>query len=146
MNWGTNYSGSNNIHFDFPPIMEDGRNYSNWQTGTKINDDLRKSSGIKSNWEYRKYLQDNADSIAKFNQLNSINQSSSYVPVHDIEEKNKHGTPYLYKSDLEKTKPIGYESSDLKSEYVTSIQLQSRMFTPVITQEQLIRYGYQKHN
>lgn len=146
MSWGTIYSGSNNIHFDYPPIMADGRNYTDWQPGTKINDDLRKSSGIKSNWEYRKYLQDNADSIVKFNQLNAINQSSSYVSVDDTEEKNKHLTPYLYKSALENSRPFGYESSDLKNDYVSSVQLQSRMFTPVITQDQLIRYGYQKHN
>ena len=28
MSWGTCYSGSNNIHFGFPPIMTDGRNYA----------------------------------------------------------------------------------------------------------------------
>ena len=33
MSWGTCFSGSNNIHFDFPPIMSDGRNFSSWQPG-----------------------------------------------------------------------------------------------------------------
>ena len=26
MSWGTCYSGSNNIHFNFPAIMDDSRN------------------------------------------------------------------------------------------------------------------------
>ena len=44
MSWGTCYSGSNNIHFDFPPIMSDGRNFSKWQPGAKINEELRNYS------------------------------------------------------------------------------------------------------
>ena len=28
MTWGTCYNGSNNIHFNFPPFMNDSRNYS----------------------------------------------------------------------------------------------------------------------
>ena len=56
MSWGTCYSGSNNIHFDFPPIMADGRNYTSWQPGTKISEDIREQAGIKSNWQYRKYI------------------------------------------------------------------------------------------
>ena len=48
MSWGTCYSGSNNIHFDFPPIMADGRNYATWQPGAAINATIRKEEGIKS--------------------------------------------------------------------------------------------------
>ena len=42
MSWGTCYSGSNNIHFDYPPIMDDGRNYAKWQPAAVINDEMRK--------------------------------------------------------------------------------------------------------
>ena len=38
MSWGTCYSGSNNIYRDFPPIMNDGRNYTNWQPGGSLNE------------------------------------------------------------------------------------------------------------
>ena len=34
MSWGTCYSGSDNIHYDFPSIMNDGRLFTNWQPGT----------------------------------------------------------------------------------------------------------------
>ena len=69
MSWGTCYNGSNNIHPDFPPIMHDGRNYANWQPGSVINDTIKKEANIKSNWEYRRFLSANADSIIKINQL-----------------------------------------------------------------------------
>ena len=63
MSWGTCYSGSNNIHFDYPPIMDDGRNYSKWQPAAVLNNEIRKSEGIKTNWEYRNYLVANAGNI-----------------------------------------------------------------------------------
>ena len=53
MSWATCYAGSNNIHFDFPPIMMDGRNYATWQPGSKVSDDIKKREGINSNWKYR---------------------------------------------------------------------------------------------
>ena len=28
MNWSQCYSGSNNVHPDFPPLMDDGRNFA----------------------------------------------------------------------------------------------------------------------
>ena len=77
MTWGTCYSGSNNIHFDFPPIMTDGRNYATWQPGAVINQQIKKQANIKSNWQYRKYLTDNADSIIKYNQLEACDQCCS---------------------------------------------------------------------
>ena len=69
MSWGTCYSGSNNIHFGYPPIMNDGRNYASWQPGAVINEQIRKDENITTNWQYRKYLTDNADSIIKYYQL-----------------------------------------------------------------------------
>ena len=146
MSGGTCYSGSNNIHFDYPAIMADGRTYTNWQPGAKISDDIRKQSGIKSNFQYRKYMQDNADSVVKYNQLAACGQCYSSVESHGVEAGSKNNTPFLYKSCLESTQPFGYETSDLKNEYVSAYELQSRMNTPLITQEQLIMYGYKNHN
>ena len=69
MSWGTCYSGSNNIHFDYPPIMMDGRNFADWQPGAVINERIRQDAHIKSNADYRKYLTNNADNIIKYNQF-----------------------------------------------------------------------------
>ena len=48
MSWGTCYSGSNNIHFDFPPIMKDGRNFASWQPGAVLSERIRQDAGIIS--------------------------------------------------------------------------------------------------
>jgi hypothetical protein len=67
MSWSTCYSGSNNIHFNFPPIMEDGRNYSSYQPDAIINNKIQLHENIQTNWEYRQYLQQNALNIMKYN-------------------------------------------------------------------------------
>ena len=143
MSWATCYSGSNNIHFNFPPIMADGRNFASWQPGAVINEKIRQESGIKSNWQYRKYLMENADQIIKYNQLGACDECSSSVASYGGGEKLT-GTPFVYNSYLENSQPFGYETSDLKNSYLSRQQLQERMVTPVITQEQLIMQGKSK--
>ena len=140
MSWGTCYTGSNNIHFNFPPIMADGRNFASWQPGAVINEKIRQESGIKSNWQYRKYLMENADQIIKYNQLGACEQSSGGVVNYGGEEK-LNGSPFLYiensqtqAGQTQAGQPFGYENSDLKNSYLTRQQLQERMVTPVITQ------------
>jgi len=140
MSWGTCNSGSNNIHFDFPPIMADGRNYASWQPGAAINAKIRKEEGIKTNWQYRAYLTQNADDIIKHNQLSACNQCCT-CPARYGGKQPTTNTPYLYKSCTENTQPYGYENSDLKKEYLSRYQLQCRMVTPVVSQEQLLRMG-----
>ena len=144
MSWGTCYAGSNNIHFDFPPIMTDGRNYSKWQPGAQINEEIRKENNIKSNWQYRKYLTENADAIIKSNQLEACNECC-YCPALRTGEQIPN-TPFLYKSCMEKSQPYGYEDSDLKNVYLTSYQLQARMVAPLITQDQLLQQKYPNPN
>ena len=155
MSWGTCYTGSNNIHFNFPPIMADGRNFASWQPGSVVNEKIREESGIKSNWQYRKYLMENADQIIKYNQLGACEECSSSVASYGGEEK-LNGSPFLYNSNLVNSQtqagqtqagqtqagqPFGYENSDLKNSYLSRQQLQERMVTPVITQEQILMQG-----
>jgi hypothetical protein len=150
MSWATCYSGSNNIHYDFPPIMNDGRNYANWLPGGALNEKVRKEASITTNWQYRRYLSENADTIIRQNQISACGECG--VTILSSEEQNRQKfvqaqTPYLYKSCLDMTKPnYGYESSDLKNMYLTELQLQSRMITPVITQEQLINQNIARSN
>ena len=72
MSWATCYSGSNNIHFNFPPIMADGRNFASWQPDAVINQRIQKQEHIKSNWQYRQYLQNNGAQIMAYNNLDNI--------------------------------------------------------------------------
>jgi len=124
--------------------MADGRNFASWQPGAVINEKIRQETGIKSNWQYRKYLMENADQIIKYNQLGACEQSSGGVVNYGGEEK-LNGSPFLYiensqtqAGQTQAGQPFGYENSDLKNSYLTRQQLQERMVTPVITQEQLL--------
>ena len=148
MSWGTCYSGSNNIHFDFPPIMSDGRNFANWQPGAVIDETIRKTSDIKSNYDYRKYLISHADEIIKFNQLQACDQCCACSGKVGVDQSTQgfYNSPYLYKSCVDSTTPFGYEHSDLKSVYLTREQLQARMVAPILTQDQLIREGFYNPN
>jgi hypothetical protein len=49
------------------------------------------------------------------------------------------GDKYIYKSCIDDNKPFGYESSDLKTMYLTRKELQSKMRGPILTQEQMLQ-------
>ena len=153
MSWGTCYNGSNNIHPDFPPIMHDGRNYANWQPGSVINDTIKKEANIKSNWEYRRFLSANADSIIKINQLSACGDCCANTAQYGVgangsnsNNSNSNNSPYLYKSCLDNTQTFGYETSDLKNLYLNDYSLQARMVTPVFSQSQLLQQGIARAN
>lgn len=146
MSWGTCNSGSNNIHFDFPPLMADGRNYATYQPGSKISDDIRKQAGITTNWQYRNYMMQNADAIIKNNQLEACDQCCACPVRQSIKPEDEKNTPFLYKSCIDNTQPHGYNNSDMKQMYLSKYQLECRRYTPVITQAQLLQSGYQNYN
>ena len=150
MSWGTCVSGSNNIHFDFPPIMMDGRNFADWQPGSVMNKKLREDAGIKTNNEYRQYLMNNADKIIKYNQMQSCDECCSSLALYgnynyqnNIRSVNN---PYLYKSCTDKSVPFGYESSDLKNVYLSRQELQKNMNVPLLSQEQLFQLRHVINN
>jgi len=149
MSWGTCYAGSNNVHLDFPPIMHDGRNYADWQPGSVINDRIRQEANIKSNWEYRRYLSNNADAIIKFNQLSACGDccanTAQFTPTNENNNVNNN-SPYLFKSCLDTSRPYGYENSNLKNIYLADVSLQARMVTPVFSQAELLSNGIPRAN
>ena len=69
MSWGQCFNASNNIHFDFPPIMADGRNYASWQPEAVINQRIQKQEDIKTNWQYRQYMTNNGIQIMNYNTM-----------------------------------------------------------------------------
>ena len=152
MSWGTCYAGSNNIHLDFPAIMNDGRNYADWQPGSVINERIRQEANIKSNWEYRRYLCNNADTIIKVNQMSACGDCCANTSQYTNNDATNNGTtptnnsPFLFKSCMDTSKPFGYQNSDLKNMYLSDVSLQSRMVTPVFSQAELIANGLPRAN
>ena len=133
MSWGTCYSGSNNIHFNFPPIMTDGRNYASWQPDAVINQRIQKQEGITNNWNYRQYLQHNGLQIMNYN-----NKEACYElgldPHVQTGKTPSSNVPYMFRSTFDTSTPgFGYCNSDLKNPYLSSEQLNARLVAPSIT-------------
>jgi|TARA_B110000967_G_C18888759_1_gene565856 hypothetical protein len=131
MSWATSYSSSNNVYFDLPPMMEDGRVFDERKTESQImHENMIKNNSIKTNADYRKYLANNADSIISYNQVESYHQTG-FKPVIFQNELSSN-VPYLFKSKSDPSRPVGYNDSDLKKKYLTREQLQSQLTAPVI--------------
>lgn len=136
MSWGTCYSGSNNIHFDYPALMSDGRLYTNWETDCTRNNQIIESNGIQTNYQYRKFLTENAGNIMMDNLVQACDQCGvcSYGYPYQMNKGGKH----LYKSCRDRTQPYGYETSDLKNAYLARQELQSRLVAPLLSQQGLL--------
>ena len=132
MSWATCYSGSNNIHFDFPPIMADGRTYSSWQPEAVINDRIRQQENITTSWQYRQFLINNASDIMKINNQEACSELG--LPTHfQTNATPSSNVPFTFKSAFDTNTPgFGYCNSNLKQPYLTREQLQARMVAPSI--------------
>jgi hypothetical protein len=134
---------SNNLYAGFPPLMNDGRSISAaFQPEAVKNRELLQNAGIKSNWQYRKYLTENSREIAEQNfkeACNDTGYTQRFTPNEREYQKPITNTPFVYPSYLDGSQPIGYSNSDLKDLYLTREQLNARRQSPAITQEELIK-------
>jgi len=134
---------TNNIYPQFPPLMSDGRtSIASWQPEAIRNNELLQANHIQSNSEYRQYLTKNADQIRKLDMMQTMNDVGYYKRYADTPGVD--GSPYLYKSYMDKTQHVGYSNSDLKDLYISREQLNARKVSPVITQEELLKTGKQR--
>ena len=139
---------ANNVYTGFPPIMSDGRALIGaWQPESLENDALIRDSGIKSNWDYRQYLQKNAESIVKRNYIESANDCGFYdrgvyepksASAFSPTQANASTAPAPYASTTQPEHSYGYSASDLKQAYLSREQLAAKQKPAVITQEQLL--------
>jgi len=125
--------------------MNDGRNFSGWQPGNAVNESIRRSENIKSNWDYRRYLTTNADQIMTLNRIDAVNMSGhGSFEVSAYEQENQRNVPFMYASVMDSREPFGYVQSDLKDTYLSREALQARMVAPEITQEQILEFQRQQ--
>ena len=132
MSWATCYSGSNNIHFNSPPIMSDGRNYASWQPEAVINRNIQRKANINSNWNYRQFLQNNANQIMQYNTILSCDALGLDTHINSGKTPSDN-VPFSYKSTFDTSRPgFGYCNSNLKNPYISREQLNARMISPFI--------------
>ena len=132
---------TNTKYPEFPPLMCDGRSITaTWQPEATINADLIQSNNIQTNWEYRRYLTNNAKDVMEYNFRESSNDIGYYKRPYDLPNiqsnivSNMNQTPYSYSSALDNTMPFGHSSSDLKDLYLTREQLNARKIAPSVSQ------------
>ena len=129
---------THNLYANYPPMMNDGRVLvASWQPEAVTNNNLLKLSGVTSNWQYRRYLTENATGIIKQNQAETMNDIG-YVARYAKAPEVPYRPPYTYKSYLDNTTVYGYENSGLKTLYFSREELDARKVSPAVTQEQLI--------
>lgn len=138
--------GANNVYPGFPPRMSDGRSIiASYQPEAVLNSSLIASQGIKTNWEYRKYLTENSQQILQQNfraACNDVGYFERFHPEGSSNSKMGANTPYRFSSYLDNSNPQSYANSDLKDMYLSREQLNSRKVSPALTQEQLFRGNY----
>ena len=135
MSWGTCYSGSNNIHFNFPPIMADGRNWAQWQPDAVVNNRIQQKEGITNNWSYRQYLQQNGLQIMNYNTTEACYELG-LDPHVQTGKTPSDNVPYTFRNTFDTSRPgYGYCNSDLKNPYLTSEQLNARLISVHVTSD-----------
>lgn len=120
----------NNQYQHFPPLMSDGRAVgASWTPESYIDDAIQKTHGIRSNWEYRKYLNDNATTIMQKN-MEMACSDIGFVANHDGWATSQ----FPVQSGVALP-----SASDLKQLYMSQEQLDARRQAPVLTQDELFR-------
>jgi transposase len=135
MSWGTCYSASNNIHSDFPALMSDGRLYTNYEPMCEVNNQYIERNGIKTNYQYRQFLMDNAESIMNQNSKQACDECGVCNYGYPLRTAEPSQGKYIYRSTQDFTQPYGYENSDLKNLYLSRNALQSRLVAPLMSQQ-----------
>ena len=127
MELNNQFSTSNNI------MMYDGINYASWQPEAVVNNKIRQDAKLTSNWKYRQYLQNNAQDIMKYNNIETIRTSGNNPFVSQDTNKSVN-VPYLFNSIHDTNKStIGINNSDLKTSYIKQEQMSARMIAPSIS-------------
>lgn len=130
--WQSCYTASNNYQFNYPALMSDSRIWSSWQPDAVINKRIQEQNGIQSNWQYRQYLQSNANSIISMNSEQAC--TAMGINPHYYENKTpSSNVPYTFRGTFDTSAPgFGYCNSDLKSPYLSREQLNARLISPRI--------------
>jgi hypothetical protein len=131
-NWNNCYLASNNIDFNSPAKMSDGRLWSQWQPDAAVNERIQVKEGIKSNWSYRQYLQRNGLQVINYNS-NEACYTLGLDPHIKSDRTPSDNVPYKFKNVFDTSKPgFGYCNSDLKNPYLSAEQLNARLISPSI--------------
>ena len=131
---------TNNVHPNMPANMTDGRSLvAAHQPEAVLNETILQNSGVKSNWEYRKYLTENSQQIGRDNfqeACNDVGYFERFTPQErtDLDQQYTPPSSHLLYKDRS---TILNEKSDLKGLYLSREELQSKFQPVTLTQDEL---------
>lgn len=119
MSWFDNFSTVPNVE-------------QNQDNGFNKNESIKQNANITSNWDYRTYMQNNANDIMKFNTMGAA-ESSGNNPFIFTNSNVVPNQPYMFNSTHDTRVPVlGMNPSNLKNDYISKEQIKSRMIAPTI--------------
>ena len=113
------YSANENLYGTFAPKMSDGRIYSNSRQPIELDLILQ---GSNNNWDYRNYLMNNAESVMTLNRKHALNTNANYINLEARRGSYILDKPYTVNTKL--------EPNNLKANYLTCYELDSRLYAP----------------
>jgi hypothetical protein len=90
-------TASNNKYLDCPAIMSDGRTFTDYRPSSTVDDMIRLSNNVMSNFEYRQFLTNNGDSIMQINNKyleNKLGCSGCNAPIIPFDKTCVYNTSY----------------------------------------------------
>ena len=66
---------SDNKYFDCPAVMSDGRAFTDYRPSTTVDDMIRIGNNVRSNYEYRQFLTNNATAIITITSIRIIKKA-----------------------------------------------------------------------
>lgn len=125
---------TNNLYAGFPPVMADGRSIvASYQPEAILNSTLLQQNQIKSNWQYRRYLTDNANQVMQQNFREACNDMGYYERFAPSERGN--AGPITQSGPSRQVASV----SDLKQLYLSRDELNDRQSVVLQSQDQLFR-------
>ena len=94
---------------------------------------IRKNAGVKSNWEYRQFMQNHGKEIMKVDTQEYFNASGNnpYYSSGQVQS-----TPFLFQHGFDNRSPANMngltEDSDLKRDFLKKERLAARMVAPTM--------------
>jgi len=136
-------------HKQVPPITNNNKPLSSsWQPESENNNDLLARTGIQTNWQYRKYLTDNAPDLMEYNYRESNNENN--IAVRQLNPPNIQSNevngythmPRMQRDILDTSHRFGQPGSDLKNMYLAKSVQENLQIAPIVIPENVIHQRY----
>jgi hypothetical protein len=70
------YKTTNNKYFNCPPRMSDGRHFTDYRPSCDVNNLITANNGVVSSFDYRMFLQENAEKLMDLNRVYVVQKNA----------------------------------------------------------------------